>query len=340
LMQTPEPGPKELPVAVLIHPSQFPAAIEGALCESLQNRRLNHKFHYDTPKQSLRWLRLHEKYSPARQDASCQAAYDQGAVGAAQLVGKADVELVSLGCGGGQKELGLIRALRAVSPARRVRYVPADVSVSLALMAREAALAAGVPPNDCAPLVLDLALVEDWSKALESVLTPGVQRVVTFFGMMPNFTPSSVLPKLAGLLAAKDVLLVSANLAPGSDYAAGVRQVFPLYDNALTGEWLFSVLADLGLAHEDGRMEFHVASCPAGSGLLRIEADFVFGRGCSLKYLGKEWRFKPGERFGLFYSYRHTPAQVKALFGGHGLVVHGEWLNSTGDEGVFLIQRP
>ena len=330
--------PQESPVAVLIHPSQFPLAIEAAFCASLQSRRMNHKFHYDTPKQSLRWLRVHEAFSPARQDLSCQAAYELSAAAAAQLLGQGDIDVVSLGCGGGQKELGLLSALRTRNPARRVRYVPTDVSVSLTLIAREAAIASGMAPADCAPLVLDLARVEDWGNALQSVLLPGVQRVVTFFGMLPNFTPAEALPKLAGLLEPKDVLLVSANLAPGKNYAAGVRKILPSYDNALTGEWLFSVLADLGVAQADGRMEFRVAKCPEGSGLLRVEADFVFRKACTLHYGGKDWGCKRGERFGLFFSYRHTPEQLQGLFLQHNLSIQSQWLNSAGDEGVFLIR--
>ena len=300
---------------------------------------MNHKFHYDTPKQALRWLRVHEAFSPARQDSSCQAAYRFGAAAAARLLGRGDVEVVSLGCGGGQKELDLLRALRASGAARRVRYVPTDVSVSLALIAREAALSTGMSAADCAPLVLDLAQAEDWGRALCSVLTPGVRRVVTFFGMLPNFSQVDVLPRLAGLLEAQDVLLVSANLAPGKNYAAGVRKILPSYDNALTAEWLITVLADLGVGADDGGMEFRVAPCPEGSGLLRVEANFIFRRACTLHYCGREWRCKRGERFGLFFSYRHTPDRVRDLFGRHGLGVQAQWLNLAGDEGVFLVQR-
>ncbi len=339
-MNSPSSSPAEQPVAVRIHPSQFPAAIEVAFCESLRTRRMNHKFHYDTPKQALRWLRVHEAFSPARQDVSCQAAYQEGALAAAELCEDRAVELVSLGCGGGQKELALLRALRAAHPARPVSYVPTDVSPSLTLIARAAAVTAKlVAAEDCAPLVLDLAATADWQQALSTGLHPGVRRVVTFFGMMPNFTPGQVLPRLAGLLAPGDALLVSANLAPGSNYAAGVRQVLPLYDNVLTAEWLFSVLADLGVTGDDGRMEFQIAPCPEGSGLLRIEADFVFGRDGSVNYAGQEWRFAAGERFGLFYSYRHTPAQVKILFAGQQLTLRAQWLNAAADEGVFLLQR-
>lgn len=334
------PAEADHSVAVHIHPSQFPAAIADALDQSLRTRRMNHKFHYDTPKQALQWLRVHEAFSPARQDPSCQAAYQQAAQTVAAGWRAGPVQVVSLGCGGGQKELALLKALRDGQPARAIRYVMTDVSPSLTLTARAAALSAGVvQASDCVPCVLDLAGTADWRRALAVGLQPGVRRLVTFFGMLPNFLPGQVLPQLAGLLDAGDALLVSANLAPGADYAAGVQQVLPLYDNDLTAEWLFAVLADRGLARADGQMAFRVVPCPQRSGLLRIEGNFTFTRACSLWHAGQEHRFLAGEQFGLFYSYRHTPDRVERLFAAEGLALRGQWLNAAADEGVFLLQR-
>ena len=47
--------------------------------------------------------------------------------------------------------------------------------------------------------------------------------MITFFGMIPNFEPQDILPKLAKLIRRQDTLLFSANLAPGADYAVGVK---------------------------------------------------------------------------------------------------------------------
>lgn len=327
-------------VSVRIHPTQFPRAIEAALIESLRTRRMNHKFHYDTPRQTLCWLRLHESFSPARTDASCLAAYAEAATAAAKAVaGARGVEMISLGCGGGQKEAQLIRAVRALNPRINLRSVPVDASPGLVLAARDAAIGAGVAPGQCDPFVVDLALVEDWSLALRPVLAPGFRRVITFFGMLPNFAGGSALPRLANLLAPGDLLLASANLAPGKDYAAGVERVRPLYDNALTREWLLGVLLDLGVERSDGEIEFQVRSCPEGTGLLRIEADFVFRTKRTISYGREEWTFLPAERFQLFFSYRHTPARVAGLFAPPGVEVLQTWTNQAGDEGVFLCRR-
>lgn len=327
-------------VAVQIHPSRFPHAVAAAMRDSLRTRRMHHAFHYDTPKQTLRWLRVHETFSPARLDATCHAAYAQAAAAAvAHLANAAGVEVIGLGCGGGQKEAQLLASLRVALPHRALHYVPADVSVGLTLIARAAALATGLTPAQCAPLVLDLAATTDWRMALASVSSGRTRRLVTFFGLLPNFTPAEVLPQLHDLLAPDDLLLLSANLAPGPDYAAGVAQAGPLYDNEPTRAWLLTVLLDLGVEHDDGHLEFGVAACPADSGLLRIEAQFQFTRARSVTFEGEEFYFTAGERFQLFYSYRHTVARVTARLWECGITVTGSWANAAGDEGVFLGRR-
>ena len=71
--------------------------------------------------------------------------------------------------------------------------------------------------------------------------------LVTFFGMIPNFEPQEILPKLASLIRPKDFLLFSANLAPGKNYAAGMKKILPQYDNPPTRDWLMTFLLDLGV---------------------------------------------------------------------------------------------
>src|SRR5687767_9170738 len=41
---------------VLVHPSQFPEAVQGDLVASLRGRRVNHKFHYVSYRQAEQWL--------------------------------------------------------------------------------------------------------------------------------------------------------------------------------------------------------------------------------------------------------------------------------------------
>ena len=56
---------------IAIHPSQFPEQVRRDLLESLRTRQVNHKFHYDSIKQTQKWLALHGAYSPSRTDPEC-----------------------------------------------------------------------------------------------------------------------------------------------------------------------------------------------------------------------------------------------------------------------------
>ncbi len=56
---------------VVIHRSQFPENVRNDLYQSLNHRKVNHKFHYDSFRQTQKWLALHEAYSPARTDGDC-----------------------------------------------------------------------------------------------------------------------------------------------------------------------------------------------------------------------------------------------------------------------------
>ncbi len=56
---------------IIIHESQFPENVRRDLLASLRTRRVNHKFHYDSVKQTQKWLALHQIYSPSRNDENC-----------------------------------------------------------------------------------------------------------------------------------------------------------------------------------------------------------------------------------------------------------------------------
>jgi L-histidine Nalpha-methyltransferase len=324
-------------VQVAIHRSQFPENLRRDLLESLRTRCVNHKFLYDSVKQTQKWLALHQAFSPSRTDPDCAATYDRSFAATASRLDAGPVYLIGLGCGGGQKDARLLRLLR--DSGRQVFYTPADVSTAMVLVARQAA-AATMPAEHCFPLVCDLATTDDLPAALDAQPVPKAARLITFFGMLPNFEPKLILPRLAELLRPADHLLLSANLAPGEDYAAGVQRILPLYDNALTRDWLMTFLLDLGVEASDGDLHFTIEDDPAGSSLKRVAAYFRFGRLREIQVGADRVRFPAGESIRLFYSWRHTPALVEALLGGHGLKVCDQWITQSGEEGVFLVTRP
>jgi uncharacterized SAM-dependent methyltransferase len=331
---------------IAIHESQFPAVIRQELLECLQARKVNHKFHYDSIRQTQKWLNLHQAYSPSRTDPDCAATYRQSFIAAAGHLKQSGVHLVGLGCGGGQKDTALLGLLKEST--RQLFYTPSDVSVAMVLTARQSALAV-VPEEDCFPFVCDLATAQDLPSGLapfafESI--PAIaresfslKRLFTFFGMLPNFESDAILSRLSSLVCAGDYLLVSANLAPGSDYSAGVGRVLPLYDNDLTRDWLMTFLLDLGIEHSDGTLCFGIEE-PAGQvQLRRIAAYFHFTRDRVVEVDLQRFEFKAGESIRLFFSYRHTPALAQVLLEQYDFKILDQWITPSQEEGVFLAAR-
>ena len=323
-------------VQVAIHASQFPETVRRDLLESLRTRRVNHKFHYDSVKQAQQWLALHQAFSPSRTDADCAAAYDRSFAAVAARVDSRRVHLIGLGCGGGQKDTRLLKLLQ--DSGKQTFYTPSDVSTAMVLVAWQTATAV-VPRQDCFPLVCDLGSADDLPAVLDALPVSDAARLITFFGMIPNFEPQVILPRLAGLMRPSDYLLFSANLAPGTDYAAGVQRILPLYDNALTRDWLMTFLLDLGVAAGDGELHFVVEDDPGGSGLKRVAAYFRFTRAREIQVDAQRFAFPAGESIRLFFSWRHTPALVRHLLGEHGLRVLDQWITQSGEEGLFLVSR-
>lgn len=321
-------------VNVAIHESQSPENVRCDLLESLRTRRVNHKFHYDSVKQTNKWLALHQVYSPSRNDADCAATYDHAFAEAVKQIKTKQVHLTGLGCGGGQKDTRLLKLLKARG--KTVSYTPSDVSVAMTLVAREAVRKV-VPEEKCFPLVCDLATAEDLAKILSAHHTAQAARLITFFGMIPNFEPQDILPKLAESIRRQDYLLFSANLAPGADYAAGVKKILPQYDNALMREWLLTFMLDLGVERGGGAVRFTVEQ--GSLGLKRIVARFHFRRTRRIEVEGKRFRFKTGDTVQLFFSYRYTPELVRTKLAAHGLKVQEQWITKSGEEGVFLVRR-
>ena len=321
-------------VNVAIHPSQFPENIRRDLLESLRTRRVNHKFHYDSLKQTQKWLALHQACSPSRADADCAGIYDRSFAAAAAQIKTRRVHLIGLGCGGGQKDTRLLKLLKAGG--REAFYTPCDVSAAMVLVARKAALAI-LPGRRCFPFVCDLTAADDLPAVFKNLGPPGATRLITFFGMIPNFEPGTILPKLAALVRRPDLLVFSANLAPGKNYARGMTKILPQYDNRLTRDWLMTFLFDLGVGRNDGQLRFSVDG-NAGQ-LKRVTAMYYFTRARTLEIGNEVFEFHSDDSLRLFFSYRYTPQRVRTILASHGLAVQDQWIARSEEEGEFLCRR-
>ena len=188
-------------------------------------------------------------------------------------------------------------------------------------------------------MVCDLAEADDLAAVIDAQCRRDAGRLLTFFGMLPNFEPQIILPRLGGLLRAKDWLLLSANLAPGPDYAAGVRRILPQYDNAPTRDWLMTFLLDLGVERTDGEFRFSIQDGPSSPGLKRVVAAYHFKQARRIQLADETIAFHRGNGLRVFFSYRYTPDRVRRLLGSHNIVVVEHWITRAEEEGVFLCQK-
>jgi uncharacterized SAM-dependent methyltransferase len=302
--------------------------VRDALGESLRSRRIAPKFHYASYKQAQLWMALHRSFSPAFFDPDCLLAYHRGFEAAAGLLGPR-VKVIGLGCGDGKKEARLLALLK--SRGAELSFVPCDVSLPLLLTAAAKAASLHVP---CRPLLCDLALAPDLPEVFDSLGGADAPRILTFFGMIPNLEPEQIPP---GFLARPaDLLLLSANLAPGPEYRAGVERVLPGYDNSKTRAWLSAFLEDLGAEPGDGEIEFSIEET---GGLWRIVGNFRFAHERELVVHSEHFLFQPGGVVRLFFSYRHTSATIRQLLRERGLDIVEEWITKSQEEGVFLCRR-
>jgi uncharacterized SAM-dependent methyltransferase len=293
----------------------------------------------------------------------CRAVYTQAFKAAAEKIKSPRVHVIGLGCGGGQKDTQLLKLLKARG--RAIFYTPCDVSAAMVLVARRTALAV-LPQKNCFPFVCDLATADDLPVTLACRSEAKTARLFTFFGMIPNFEPQIILPRLASLIRPKDFLLFSANLATGNNYAAGMKKILPQYDNLLTRDWLMTFLLDLGVEKKDGELRFKIEICSSRREeaqtsrsispkknqrlltssptmeeveLKRVVADFRFTRPRRIEIDDERFNFRSGETIQLFFSYRYTPELVHKLLGRYDLEVCDQWIAKSEEEGVFLCRR-
>src|SRR5690606_22895897 len=123
--------------------------------------------------------------------------YQSSFTAAAERIRSRQVHLLGLGCGGGQKDSRLLKMLK--KPRRTLYYTPSDVSSAMVLVAQRTARKF-VPQSNCFPYVCDFASGTSLSEIISDDAPANAQRLLTFFGMIPNFEPHLILPKLSKLL--------------------------------------------------------------------------------------------------------------------------------------------
>lgn len=305
---------------------------------AMMRRRVPTGALYASPFQALRWLALHEAWSPARRNPGVASAYDRATGDLGKALETEPWALVSLGCGGGQKEE---RFLARVGR-RPESALVVDVSPSLALTSHERVSRwcrahAGV---------MDLELKATPSRWSEALLKGGdagqrLRRVVFLLGMLPNMELGHAGRVLRAWTEPGDWVVLSANLASEEACEDGLRTVLPQYDNAETRAWLGGFLEWQGIPPSAWEWRYAVERVAAGAGAMaRITVDAELRETVRVGVPGHgtvEWA--PGEKVRVFESLRMTMAATEQFGNAAGFSVMSAAADDNGQEGVWVLRR-
>jgi L-histidine Nalpha-methyltransferase len=303
-----------------LHPSAAPERLQ--LADALRAGRLDSRMLYATPRQAELWSEVARRHSPVYTRPGFARVYESAF--ARLELPPGGLTLVGVGCGTGEKEAQLFRHLAAIG---RAPAQFAAIDVSAALVRASAARLAEAGAASGRHLVFDLNETAHLSSWLGEH-APG-PRLLTFFGLIPNFAPGTLGRILRALLRAQDVLLVSVHLVPGS-----MREILPQYDNPETLAWLTAALETHGLREflsDPTIIIGEVENIPAFLGQATwLRAEKIADNFVSI----------PGQPFVLFQSLRYAPRQFEDWLSENSFL--GKHLASTscGEEGIWSVCLP
>jgi uncharacterized SAM-dependent methyltransferase len=322
-------------VTLTFHDSQYPARMAEQLRQGLRARKLPGKFLYESPAQAQRWLAYHQAYSPSRTASALLALYQQAFQTALQMLSSSSLHYVSLGCGGGNKDVLFLQ--RATQHCSALVFTPMDTSAALVVetMLR---LQDALPALTTAPLVVDLDAEPPLTIWLAQHETPAHRRLLSCFGMLPNFAYQTFLPYVKNLMRPGDLLLLSANLSPGL-YADAVGRILPQYDNPLARAWYVGLLDSLGFAASQIRLAVHTSPLRADDHIWQIRAEATVQHPMHLTVYDEMFNFTAGESIEVFFSNRFTPQVMPEVLAEAGLTLVQTFLFDSQEEAIYLCTR-
>ena len=318
------------------HPSTLEETLREEAIESLRANRIDPKFLYITPHQTELWRQVFLKHSPIHGNPEFTRIYREAYAQVALQFQNRNIALIGLGCGTGLKERDLYSILQASHC--DVRFSAIDVSHNLVLESVQKLTKAGASHRRS--LVSDLTqtdFLKSWLDRFENDLP----RVMTFFGLAPNFIPSVMAHLLRAALRPGDVLLASAHLAPArnenrEEIAAAMNSILPQYHNRETFAWLSAALQHWDLEDLVETPEIKVREMegvPAFLASTRWKSSLPFER------WGHRFSPKTEDPLRLFFSLRYTLALFEEVLRREGFVFELLSLTSCRQEAIWCIRR-
>jgi SAM-dependent methyltransferase len=262
---------------------------------------------YASPSLARLWKKVHCSCSPFLKRPAVRRLYQTPAAILRKKLAPS-YSLIALGCADGAKESLLFKKLPPPT-----FLIAADTNLTLARRATRR-----LPARHKRSFKIDLL------KPLPPFhLPPSSIKLLTLFGVLPNLDPLPLLQRIAQRMKPGDLLLFSANLAPGKSAFAGARKILSQYDNPPTRRWLEAAIRRYRPKLPRGRLDFSVQPDPRQHSLARIEARWINGQ--------RTWI--------VFSSRRPTVAQVEIWIAKAGLSKAARFLDPRGEEALWLVGR-
>jgi uncharacterized SAM-dependent methyltransferase len=247
----------------------------------------------------------------------------------------APLHYVSLGCGGGTKDLLFLQ--QAAARHTHLHFTPMDVSPALVVetMLKVQPVFPALPSF---PLVVDLAVAPDLSPLLTHAESPDMQRLFTCFGMLPNFAYQTFLPYVRRLMRPGDMLLLSANLSP-LPYPDACPHIVPQYNNPLARLWYTGVLDSLGFAAASYALYVDAVPLHTDGHIWQMRAVAQFLQQVQLQVYDATFSFPDQAQLEIFFSNRFVPQIMPQVLGEAGFTVVDTFLFASQEEGIYLCTR-
>jgi len=285
----------------------------------IARRRLDEKFFYWFPLSVRAWLELCSDgdYRNFVRSRSLIESY------AEELAGKippGEIDVFSIGCGQGDKDRILLRALR--ESVQTVNYLPADASQSLLEIACGGALKEGFSVRGFKADFTD-------SGHLQAIAREGdsAERLFMMIGnTMGAADPLSTAKELRRMLRPGDLLLVDGEIySPGT--IAG-------YDNPINRRFAWAPLYSIGIRDDQGEVVFQDEIDDRIPGLHLVSKHFAATQPSIALTGGESMKIEAGERLEMNHSYKYSAEGFKAVLDQAGL--DSRW-SAQSDDGKFVM---
>lgn len=321
-------------VNLLMDASAYPWSMNAVRHAALESGSIPAGLLYQSRHQAQCWLDVHRRFAPSNPDGGVLDIYLQIFEYIGIHLEKTPYSVLSLGCGGGEKERAFL--LHSGTAPRLMQLV--DGSSSLAL---ESLKTIGFPGHSQA-IVADLDQLHrppHWADF--STIPSGSKRVVFFLGMLPNMDVHKAWRLLHLWTRPGDWVVLSANMACREEFNNHLPTILPQYDNPPTRRWLTAFLEDAGIrnASSDLTYSVHDIDLP-GPELKQIEVTYTPRQ--EVLFPGMDpspLRWNPGQPIRLFQSIRYGLLAVDYWAAQYDFEMLAQAIQPNVEEGVYLLER-